>query len=57
VLIAGSGLWQSAKEKQNKFYETYEKDFLNEMQPWRTDLEEVLDKKGFVDVEIGSKDG
>ena len=45
-------LWQSAKAKRDKFFETYEKDFLHDMQPWRTDLEQALDGKGFVDVEI-----
>jgi hypothetical protein len=55
--IKPESLWQSAKAKRKKFYETYEKDFLKELQPWRTDLEEVLSKKGFVDVEIGAKDG
>jgi beta-lactamase superfamily II metal-dependent hydrolase len=55
--IKPESLWQSAKAKRNKFYEAYEKDFLNEMQPWRTDLEEVLSKKGFVDLEIDPRDG
>jgi hypothetical protein len=47
-------IWVSPKAKKNKFYETYEKDFLDQPQPWRTDLEKLLDKdgKGFVEVEI-----
>ena len=55
--IKPESLWQTAKAKRKKFFETYEKDFLNEMQPWRTDLEEALSHKGFVDVEIGAKSG
>lgn len=47
-------IWVSTKAKKNKFYETYEKDFLNQPQPWRTDLESLIDKnqKGFVELEI-----
>ncbi len=54
--IQPESLWQSAKAKQKKFYQVHEKDFLNEMQPWRTDLEEVLHGKGFVEVEMGAKE-
>lgn len=55
--VKPESLWQSKKAKKEKFYETYEKNFLNQMQPWRTDLEEALSKRGFVDVEISAKDG
>lgn len=53
--IDAESLWQSARARRDRFFETYEKDFLNEMQPWRTDLEEALDGKGFVDVEIEAR--
>ena len=47
-------IWVSTRAMKQKFYETYEEDFLNQPQPWRTDLETLLDKnkKGFVEVEI-----
>ncbi len=33
-------------------YEEFEKDWLGKPQPWRTDFEELLEGKGFVEVEI-----
>ena len=47
-------IWKSPKAKRYGFYEHYEKDFLEQPQPWRTDLEGVLDegKKGYVEVTI-----
>lgn len=53
--IEPESVWQKASAKQKRFYELYEKDFLNKAQPWRTDLEAILDNRGFVDVEIGPK--
>jgi len=55
--IEPESLWQTTKAKRKQFYEKYEKEFLGEPQPWRTDLEEVLSGKGFVDVEIEARDG
>lgn len=46
------GIWISAKAKKHKFFETYEKEFLHEPQPLRTDLEFELSGKEFIDVEI-----
>jgi beta-lactamase superfamily II metal-dependent hydrolase len=49
-------IWTSTKAKKNKFYEKYEKNFLGEPQPWRTDLEILLEPgKNFVEVEIPPK--
>jgi beta-lactamase superfamily II metal-dependent hydrolase len=47
-------IWISTRATKKKFYETYEKQFLDQPQPWRTDLETQLDRdqKGFVEVEI-----
>lgn len=45
-------VWATTKAKKNKFFETYERDFLDLRQPLRTDLEFVVDGKEFVDVEI-----
>lgn len=36
----------------NKFFDTHEKNFLDELQPLRTDLEYVMNGSDFVDVEI-----
>ncbi len=54
VKVDPKTIWVSTKAKKKKFFETYEKGFLNLPQPWRTDLEAQLDKsqKGFVEVEI-----
>ncbi len=46
------GIWVSAKAKKHKFFETYEKKFLGEPQPLRTDLEFELSGAEFIDVEI-----
>jgi hypothetical protein len=46
------GIWISAKAKKNKFFETYEKEFLDKPQPLRTDLEFELSGAEFIDVEI-----
>jgi beta-lactamase superfamily II metal-dependent hydrolase len=47
-------IWITSKAKKNNFYEQYEKPFLDQPQPWRTDLETLLDKsqKGYVEVEF-----
>ena len=45
-------IWASTKAKKNQFYETYEKDHLDAPQPLRTDLENVLDGREFLDIEI-----
>lgn len=45
-------VWATTKANKNKFFETYERDFLDRPQPLRTDLELVVDGKEFVDVEI-----
>ena len=45
-------IWASTKARKNKFYETYEKDYLDAPQPLRTDLENVLDGREFLDIEI-----
>jgi beta-lactamase superfamily II metal-dependent hydrolase len=48
-------IWVTAKAKKNKFFERYEKDFLNQPQPLRTDLECMLTQQGYIDVEIEPK--
>ena len=50
--IDAKTIWATAKAKKYKFFETYEKDFLNQPQPARTDLEFTLTGKEFIDVEI-----
>jgi len=50
--IDPKGIWKTAKAKKNKFFETYEKQFLDQPQPQRTDLEFVTAQKPFIDVEI-----
>jgi beta-lactamase superfamily II metal-dependent hydrolase len=45
-------IWATTKAKKNKFFERYEKDFLDEPQPVRTDLEFCVDGRKFVEVEI-----
>ena len=49
------GVWVTTKAKKNKFFEKYEKNFLDQPQPLRTDLEFVFDKKDFIDVIIGPR--
>jgi beta-lactamase superfamily II metal-dependent hydrolase len=46
------GIWISAKAKKNKFFETYEKEFLDQPQPLRTDLEFELSGEECIDVLI-----
>jgi beta-lactamase superfamily II metal-dependent hydrolase len=46
------GIWTSTKAKKNKFFETYEKEFLDKPQPLRTDLEFELSGAEFIDVQI-----
>ena len=52
--IEAKALWSTTKAKKNEFFDTYEKDFLGKPQPWRTDLESLLDnkKRGFVEIGI-----
>jgi len=50
--IDAASIWVSAKAKKNRFFETYEKAFLDQPQPRRTDLEFVLDARPFIEVEI-----
>ncbi|MBI4906648.1 MAG: metallohydrolase [Acidobacteria bacterium] len=45
-------IWATTKAKKNKFFEKYEKDFLDQPQPWRTDLENVINGSEFIEVEI-----
>jgi beta-lactamase superfamily II metal-dependent hydrolase len=45
-------IWTTAKAKKNNFFETYEKAFLNKLQPLRTDLEFTLSGADFIDTEI-----
>jgi len=53
--VAPETIWVTDKAKKNKFFETYEKDFLHEMQVIRTDLEFVLSGADFVEVELEPK--
>lgn len=50
--IDPASVWATTKAKKNKFFENYEKDFLNQPQPMRTDLEFLIDGRDFLDVEI-----
>lgn len=52
--IEAKSLWATDKAKRNQFFEKYEAPFLNEPQPWRTDLEAALNGSAFVDVEIAA---
>lgn len=58
--IDAKTIWNTEKAKRDKFFETYEQDFLDKPQPLRTDLEFKLAKKekdvNFVDVMIEPKD-
>lgn len=54
--LDAQSLWQSSRARRDRFFETYERDFLHVPQPWRTDLEHALDGKGFVDVEFQPKE-
>jgi hypothetical protein len=50
--IKPEGFWNSKKALEQDFYEKYEKDFLDQPQPLRTDLEFALNHRDFIDVEI-----
>jgi beta-lactamase superfamily II metal-dependent hydrolase len=50
--IDPKSIWATTKARKNKFFERYEKDFLDQLQPLRTDLEFVVEGRDFVDVEI-----
>jgi beta-lactamase superfamily II metal-dependent hydrolase len=54
--IDPASVWATPKAKRNKFFETYEKEFLDLPQPMRTDLELVIDGRHFLDVEIPPRD-
>ncbi len=49
-------IWSSAKAKEARLYEAYEKAFLAQPQPMRTDLEFAIDDKPYVDVLIPATD-
>jgi beta-lactamase superfamily II metal-dependent hydrolase len=50
--IDARSIWVTEKAKRNKFFEKYERDFLSQPQPLRTDLEFALTGKEFIDVEL-----
>ncbi|HYH45420.1 MAG TPA: metallohydrolase, partial [Thermoanaerobaculia bacterium] len=50
--IDPASIWATTKAKKNQFFEKYEKEFLEQPQPMRTDLELVIDGRDFVEVEI-----
>jgi len=50
--IDPKSIWATAKARKNQFFERYERDFLDQPQPLRTDLEFVTDKREFIEVEI-----
>jgi beta-lactamase superfamily II metal-dependent hydrolase len=54
--IDPASIWATTKAKKNKFFEKYEKDFLDQPQPMRTDLELVIEGRDFLDVEIPPRD-
>ena len=45
-------IWTTDKAKKYKYYETYEKEFLDSPQPIRTDLEFKITGQPYVDVEF-----
>jgi beta-lactamase superfamily II metal-dependent hydrolase len=45
-------LWHTRKAREQHFYVTYEKDYLDHPQPYRTDLEFALNGSDFIDIEI-----
>ena len=53
--IDPQGIWDTTKARTDKFFEKYEKDFLHQLQPLRTDLEFALAKEPYIDVEIEPK--
>jgi hypothetical protein len=50
--IKPESIWTTPKATKNKFFETYEKKFLNDPQPQRTDLEFLLTGEQFIEIEI-----
>ena len=50
--IKPTTIWVTAKARKNKFFEKYEKEFLAQLQPMRTDLEFVVSGKDFIDIKI-----
>jgi len=54
--IDPTSIWVTTRAKKNKLFEKYEKDFLDQPQPMRTDLEFVIDGRDFLDVEIPPAD-
>jgi beta-lactamase superfamily II metal-dependent hydrolase len=50
--IKAEEVWSTPKAKRNKFFDKYEKEFLDKPQPTRTDLECLLTGSQFVEVEI-----
>jgi len=54
--IDPASIWVTTKAKKNKFFEKYEKEFLDQPQPMRTDLEHVIEDRDFLDVEIAPGD-
>lgn len=50
--IDPASVWATTKAKKNRFFEEYERDFLDQPQPMRTDLEFVIDGRDFLDIEI-----
>ena len=50
--IDPKSIWVTTKAKKNKFFEQYEKDFLDQPQPLRTDLEFVVEGSDCVEIEI-----
>lgn len=53
--IDPESIWVTTKAKKNKFFDHFEKEFLDQPQPLRTDLECRISGQGFVDVEIDPK--
>ncbi len=54
--IQATTIWTSEKAKRKRFFEKYEKAFLDQPQPLRTDLEFVLGGRDFIDIELGPKE-
>lgn len=50
-------IWTSAKARRKRFFETFEKDFLEQPQPPRTDLERITGGRHFLDIAIEPADG
>jgi beta-lactamase superfamily II metal-dependent hydrolase len=48
-------VWATTKARKHKFFDTYEKAFLNQPQPLRTDLEFVAEGRDFIDVQIAPR--